>query len=52
MIGGTGRFAAATGSGTTVDSGLELLGRSSTGCGETGLFVYDTIDIHGTVSTR
>lgn len=52
VVGGTGRFAGATGTGTTTDSGLELASRSGTGCGDTGLFVYDRIDIRGSLITR
>jgi len=36
----------------TTDSGLELASRSGTGCGDTGLFVYDRIDIRGSLTTR
>ena len=50
MLGGTGRFAGATGNGT-VDSGFELLTRSKTGCTDPGLFVYDKFDICGSLTT-
>jgi len=52
VVGGTGRFAGATGNGTTVHSGLELLTRSRTGCGETAIFVDDRIDISGSLTAR
>lgn len=52
VVGGTGRFAGATGNGATVDSGLEVLTRSRAGCGEAALLVYDRIEIHGTLTTR
>lgn len=52
VVGGTGRFAGATGAGTTLDSGFELLTRSRTGCGDPALFLYDRIETRGSLTTR
>lgn len=50
IVGGTGRFAHAAGSGTSRDSGLERTNRTSTECGQEGLFVQDTVVTHGALT--
>lgn len=52
VVGGTGRFAGARGGGQSADSGLELIGRAGGECGTTGLFVFDKVTAHGTLTIR
>jgi hypothetical protein len=49
--GGTGRFRHAAGNGTSIDSGIELTSQSTPGCTDPGLFVYDKVETHGTLTT-
>lgn len=52
VVGGTGRFRHAAGSGTTADSGIELTSKSPSGCVDRGRYVYDRAEVRGTLTIR
>ena len=52
VVGGTGRFRHAAGSGTSIDYGIELTNQSSAGCINPSLFVYDKAELRGSLTIR
>jgi hypothetical protein len=52
VVGGTGRFRHAAGSGTSIDYGIELTNQSTAGCINPSLFVYDKAELRGSLTIR